>query len=346
MNREPISSDDPDLTAYALGELTTSERREFEAKLEMSPNASSELESMDQIMSLLSKGLKNEWATESNEPALEVLQPIEVEDKIVPFSFRRSKKVIGTVAAAAAAVALFVGSQVSFQSVPTNEVVSDEPTVSEEIFVASLDSAAGVHVPRLVVANEPQDIGSMSLSEAIDNLETLEAPVDASYLESNTVVPAGLQVNDASNGAIPAGFSRRSSDRVDSYLPPVAGQSALKTGLIERRVKNSGDSTRIPVGTSSHVFVRGFVSLDNVAKSVQNRAGQVLQGFQPVSMSANPVRSSEDDLKLMAELQTIQQELLSVAHQLPEESTERAKLTALLERNRSAIGGLKAQLAR
>ena len=43
MNREPINPDDPQLTAYALGELSSQETAEFEAQLRLSPTAQKEL---------------------------------------------------------------------------------------------------------------------------------------------------------------------------------------------------------------------------------------------------------------------------------------------------------------
>ncbi len=37
MNREPVNPDDPQMTAYALGELSAAEAAEFEARLQVSP---------------------------------------------------------------------------------------------------------------------------------------------------------------------------------------------------------------------------------------------------------------------------------------------------------------------
>jgi len=349
MNREPINPDDPDLTAYALGEMSLSERREFETKLDASPNAQEELESMDEIMSLLSRGLKNEWSVEMKEPSLEVLPALaeESDSKIIPFQFGRAKKAIGAVAGVAAAVALIAGSMVSFQNVPSSMVADGDNEVDRTLLVASLGNASGVHVPKLVIDQETEVIGNMALSEAIENLENLAVPVDASYLDAQGMVPASQEIPGShSSGIIPASFSGSTADRVDSYLPPVIGEEGPKTGLIERRVKSKEGAMRIPVGNSSNVVVRGFVSLDDVARSLRSQTGQVLRGFQPVSMSGNPVRSSEDDLRLMAELQTIQQEILSVVEQLPDASPQRAELIQLLDRNRSVISGLKSQFSR
>jgi anti-sigma factor RsiW len=46
MNREPVNPDDPQMTAYALGELSAAESAEFEARLQLSPVARRELAEM------------------------------------------------------------------------------------------------------------------------------------------------------------------------------------------------------------------------------------------------------------------------------------------------------------
>lgn len=347
MNREPINPDDPDLTAYALGEMPLSERREFESKLESSPNAQKELESMDDIMSLLSKGLKNEWSVEMKEPNLEALPTIAVQndDKIVPFTFGRSKKAIGSVAAVAAAVALVAVSLSSFQSIPSGATIADGDSVEDRLLVASLGHSP-ISVPTVEIDNEISIVGGMTLSDAIENLETLAAPVDASYLDARPAVPeSDPSVGGSQGGIIPASFTGSSEERVDSYLPPVRTGDEPTTGLIEQRLNGSQGVARIPVGDSTNVVVRGFVSLDDVSRSLGSQAGEILRGFQPVSVSNGANSSSENDLRLMAELQAVQQEILLVVRQMPETSSERTALLQLLERNRSAIEGLRSQLS-
>ena len=104
MNHQPVNSDDLDLTAYALGEMTNSERIEFENRLQDSPDAQLELEAMDQITSLLSSSLRDEWRKEMKEPSLEVLPG--AEERVVTGQFRTPKRAY--VAAAAAFAALLV----------------------------------------------------------------------------------------------------------------------------------------------------------------------------------------------------------------------------------------------
>ena len=77
MNREPVNTDDPQMTAYALGELSIAESVEFEAKLKDSPEAARELAEMNAVMGLLSKGLAQEWESETENTELEVVPSVE-----------------------------------------------------------------------------------------------------------------------------------------------------------------------------------------------------------------------------------------------------------------------------
>lgn len=348
MNREPINPDDPDLTAYALGELSPAERREFETKLESSPAAREELESMEDVMSLLSNGLRDEWTTEMNAPALEVLPELpshHADAKIVEGPFNRSRRTVGTIAAAAAAVALLAGALVAFQEVESGLEISGSGEVEREMTVASLDSAAGVHVPRLVLGSEVEGIGDLSLSEAIENLEELTPPVDATYLEADSVAPGSHSAAPRAAGVVPVGFAGVSSDRIDSYLPPVGAERVPETGLIERRVRRAAEETQSGASHPTRVFVRGYIPFDEVARSVDRSSNQILAGFRPVSMSGNPVLSGEYDLRLMAELQSVQKEMSRLADRFPAGSAERAEFQRLLDRNGEAIKALKAQFA-
>lgn len=340
-NREPINPDDPDLTAYSLGELGAAERREFEAKLESSPAAREELESMEEVMSLLSVGLKKEWSDEvtDGDPSLEVLPSVadDVEEKMVVGEFGPKRRIVGVVAAAAAAVTLLAVGLVSFRNVPTGTEVATGDRIEKEMSVASV---GGVHVPELVLGNEVEELGDMPLSEAIANLESLEAPVDASYLEADAVVPASRRAGVAGVTLASAG-----KNRVDSYLPPVTAGESERSGLIERRVERSGHEFGADGGSSSRILVRGYIPFDEAANPTSSSAGRVLVGFRPVAMSGNPVHAGEEDLRYMAELQEVQNEIIQLSRQFPEGSHERAELSRLIERNRAAISGLRTQFS-
>lgn len=356
MNREPVNSDDPQLTAYALGEMSSSERIEFESKLDASPLAARELESMEEIMGLLSKGLKNEWCTEMNEPNLEALPSLAAEKVIVPTQFNQSapsrfkqtKVAIVSIAAAVAAMALVGGAMFTQQGdftvaaiddVKVGTSLSDAVVSSAPIEFASV--ASNVHVPQLFLAEEIDDVTSLDL---VGSLEDLSSPVDASYLEASAIIPASLSGNLSNAVRVPMKETNR-FDRVDSYLPPVESgvvRYGVETGLIEGRMMNS----RQVADGSSRVFVRGYVSMDGVVPVHSNSPGRVLAGFRPVSMSGNPVMDSEKDLELIYDFQAVQRDLNEFVQSLPEDSEARAELSSLLERNQSAIAELKAEFAR
>ncbi|MDF1824475.1 MAG: hypothetical protein P1U68_07520 [Verrucomicrobiales bacterium] len=351
MNREPVNSDDPQLTAYALGEMSSSERIEFESKLEASPLAAKELESMEEIMGLLSKGLKSEWCSEMNEPNLEALPSVVDEKVIAPVqfnqaaSFKQGRSALICMAAAVAAMVL-VGAamfnqagKVSVAGLDGGEVNTAPGSVVSPVALASVEN--NVHVPQLFLAEEIDDVASLDLVDALDELSR---PVDASYLDSNAMIPAshsGSAVN-VSNGVAQ---ENSRFDRVDSYLPPVENgvvRYGVETGLIEGRMRNKVS----PAEGSSRVFVRGYVSLDG-GETVQTESpGRVLAGFRPISMSGNPVMDSEKDLELIYDFQAVQRDLSDFVHGLPEDSEARAELAGLLERNQAAIAELKLEFSR
>lgn len=342
MNREPVNPDDPQLTAYALGEMTSSERIEFEAKLDASPVARRELESMEDIMVLLGKGLKNEWCLEMKEPNLEVLPPVAAGKVIAPAQFHQSKRALTAVAAAVVAMCL-VGAAVFTRdsedslagAIDAVDAVASVDGVGEVDSVMLAEVGGAVHVPQLFLVEEVEDLASLDLVESLEDLKT---PVDASYLEASFIIPASHATMGNAKAELLGTSS--SADRVDSYLPPVdtgVVRYGIETGLIEGRIMNSIANQNSP----ARVFVKGYVSMD----AVESR-NQVLEGFRSVSMSGNPVMNTEKDLELVHELQAIQNGLAELAESFPEGSDARQRAKQLYERNRSALADLKRALVR
>ena len=72
---QSINLDDPRFTDYALGELNGAERADFEAILEDSPVAGKELKATQDLISLLTEGLENEWQNELS-PGIETREPV------------------------------------------------------------------------------------------------------------------------------------------------------------------------------------------------------------------------------------------------------------------------------
>ncbi len=328
MNRKPINPDDPQLSAYALGELSMAETAEFELGLMDSPIAQAELASMREVMSLLSCSLRKEWEDEVNRPAFKLLEPFkgekaggEEDRKLVTVEFGHSKRYF---AAAAAVIALLFA--VSF---------FQENRESAERMLADSSSPVGVHVPRLFLADEIDDISTLDLAEEDAGQSSI---IDATYLDASQVIPASFVPKSAVlRASTPGRFQE--IDRVDSYLPSVEtanSNGGTTTGMIESRL--SHESSSVSLDRSGSVFVRGYVTMDG------NEMG-ALHGFRPVSISGNPVKDEEAELRLLANLNGLQRDLTKLLKEMPEGSPEKVKLERILEKNGGVVSQLRANLA-
>lgn len=333
MDREPIHPDDLRLTAYALGEMTSSERAEFEAQLAQSPIAEAELAAMDETIALLSGALETEWCREMKQPALSVLPTPERDAKVVEGQFRRTPAVLKystAVAAAVVGIAALVAFLPGGSEVPTS-IASSEPGTVSGIETVQL-SPSGISVPELYLTEAVGNPENLDLASALESLDRVDAPVDASYLDSSSLVPSGRP------GLVTV--AHRSDDRVDSYLDVDAeGLDGIRSGLIERRraaIQNASDS---------RAFVRGYVSMDG-GESMAQEDGRVLVGFRPVSMVGNPVRENEWDLRILSDMQSFHNDLSRIVDQLPEHLAERDELSRLVERNAAVVSELKQEISR
>lgn len=331
MTREPVNPDDPQMSAYALGELSVAEMAEFEARLQDSPNARRELAEMQEMMSLLGVGLRKEWETELRSPSLHLFKPTPEGSAVVITGNFRSMKRSYAVAAVAAGLALVGAALFQLQrgqEQPSTGVVSIDKTWD------SVAEAAVLHVPQLLLAEEVDDLSSFDFVEGSDaSLSRL----DASYLEAEKVVPASFHPQGA---AVRSFLSDRSGlDRVDSYLPPIGGFTVRhfpKTGMIENR------AIRGPVeGSGSRVLVSGFVTMGG-----GETTARFLGGFQPVAFSGNPVVNEEGDSRLLADLNGLQRELSEVIADLPRDAEKRADLERALERSRRIADQLEEGMTR
>jgi len=341
MNREPVNPDDPQLTAYALGEMSAAESAEFEARLEASPLARKELEGMSDVMSMLSDGLKSEWEEEVARPKLQVLPSLEspaeeTEGQVVSVDFRGPRRVA---IAAAAAVALTLVAGFAIVSKPGQVAVADwGSSPGGETIPASVDpeagevepavlakSAGGVPVPELFLAEEVDDVSQLDLAHdwGVDG----ESAIDATYLDGLT--PVSLRSGDGSAIRTAAGESRKvSTDRVDSYLPPVSAMDL-------RQEKGKAR-------------MRQFASLRGASATEPGDHRRMVALHSSVGSTGNGSEADlpEADLRLLANFQTIQRELTELVEAMPEESEERGELRSILDRNRRALAELKRQFSR
>jgi hypothetical protein len=334
MNREPVNPDDPQMTAYALGELSASEAVEFEARLLHSPNAQRELEEMRQVMKLLGDGLAREWKLESESPSLKLLDPLP-DNVLVCGDFRPVRRKFASLGAWAAAIAV---SAIAFLSLSSVEDKTVEVAFSGDLVETELDrvdGVGGIHVPRLLLAEEVTDLAALDLVDAAEGISP--SALDASYLDAKQVIPTAFRPSNgaslAERGAV------EGAERVDSYLPPIhAGFNGrgFKSGMIERRL---GKEANLASGSSS-VVVRGYVTMGGGSAT-----SLVSTAFQPVSISGNPVVNEESDLRLLADLNGLQRDLSDAIADLPEDSHERSKLEKVLERSQRLVSQLSREIS-
>ncbi|NLT72287.1 MAG: hypothetical protein GXX91_16555 [Verrucomicrobiaceae bacterium] len=338
MNREPINPDDPQMTAYALGELTAAETAEFEARLQSSPMARAELASMREVMDLLSDGLRGEWVSEQKQPELTLLEPLAPTDRVVEGRFRPVRRHYH--AAAAAVVGMLLVGGIIATSQKSGEGVAETGTgdTVDAISLAAVGAAPSVHVPQLFLAEEVDDVSRLDLADE----SAMFSSIDASYLDAGSAIPVSAT---SGNGPLQAASERGGLERVDSYLPPLPDSHFgrfFKTGMIEKRLR-SGSLAKADTRSQDSVLVSGYVTMGGAAHPENNR---VLAGFQPVSISGNPVVNEEADLQLLADLHGLQKDLSEVIGGMSVDAAERSTLESILEENRRIISQLKRELTR
>ncbi len=352
------------MTAYALGELTVAEAAEFEARLQSSPMAQAELASMREVMDLLSDGLRGEWISEQKQPELTLLEPLAPTDRVVEGRFRPVRRHYHAAAAAVVGMLLVGGiiatSQKSGEQVveigtgdTVEGIASPVPTgadASETMAFAAVGATPSVHVPQLFLAEEVDDVSRLDLADE----SAMFSSIDASYLDAGPGIPVSATPG---SGPLRAASERGGLERVDSYLPPLPDSHFgrfLKTGMIEKRLRN-GSMAQADARSRDSVLVSGYVTMGGAAHAAHSAQGaqashlentRVLVGFQPVSISGNPVVNEEADLQLLADLHGLQKDLSEVIGGMSVDAAERSTLENILEENRRIISQLKRELTR
>jgi len=90
------------------------------------------------------------------------------------------------------------------------------------------------------------------------------------------------------------------------------------------------------------VFVSGYVTMGG-GNYAPERLESGIQGFRPVSISANPVSDNATNLQILADLNGLEKELSELFEEFPEESAEKADLERILARSRKVLSQLQAE---
>jgi Ca-activated chloride channel family protein len=250
-----ISTDDPKLTAYALGELGEGERREIERDLARSVALRAAVEEIRAAANALQKEFASEGKVTPRVDAVQILTRAEAADKIVPFPRRAVAftAVITTLAACAVAVLAW---QFWFNDTQPKPVTVAQVRTPMTVFVtnSSTVSSAPLIVPVLVptpahgaerarpaaMTNVPQQATIVRRTNQT-TLRVAQLVAEAKQLtESNLLVEAESKLNTALNldpGNHEAAY----------YLDSVYARSFAQQLLLrERGSKNMGFAASFP----------------------------------------------------------------------------------------------------
>lgn len=223
--------ENPDITAYALGELNPDEAAKVRQLMAKSPEARAEYDSIQQTIGVMKKAPafpKRSLNPRQRETVLAMGQPIARQGKIIPFSSTPATKTthpFWQVAKIAAAVAVTSGAfYIGKKSTPRNDVVvlTEQPEVA----------------PVFVEYNAPQIQSSPMATEpamTMQNLITQEEPVviansnESLVANENVVIPSGTPVSLNNLTASPAPkAAEQTAPLVAAAKPAPASPPSLK----------------------------------------------------------------------------------------------------------------------
>ena len=240
MNRQPIHIDDPRLTDFALGEMSLQESKEFKQQISQSPLAKKELDAMEDIMALLTDGLKSEWADRPDVPvSLElladpVLEVVNEEEKqlVVPMNnFGKSRPFRAKMLSLAAVLTgmLVVGSLVlnpGVKNTGRNYAASVAPAAVEAVSVDRGESVSSG--PSLLLAEEVKDFDVV-----VADLQRPVLPADESYVDDNSrsqMVRTSYHAGGVDSSLMGTG------DAANTYFPAAANELNIQLNGVKSQV--------------------------------------------------------------------------------------------------------------
>jgi len=151
-----FSTDDPKLTAYALGEMNEAERAEFERELARSPELRAAVEEIRATAAALQSEFASEGKAAPGMDASEVLARAAAADKVVPFPHRTVAFTAAITALAACVVGLLAW-QFWFKDAHPNVKMAALPRQPITVFVTNtaIVSGAPLIIPVLVPSPGP-----------------------------------------------------------------------------------------------------------------------------------------------------------------------------------------------
>jgi Ca-activated chloride channel homolog len=259
-----ISSDDPKLTAYALGELDKNEVEQIERELQNSPELRKAIAEVRETAALLKRELSNEPALSLSDTQKSDVLAKTKPDNIIPFPRQKVFKAIG-IGAIAASVALVVTWQLGIVPQKTDK---NQQAISNSEFKYAQNAISQAHKKTLdaeknIARDEAQSTATPKPEPALIVNEV--APITPSKPGEKTVTAevAFQEVNDLSLNGISVGKSFNSID--------VTEKASKETSVILK----DGQEHGIPMakaGGNFTQFVPQAQDLSSGLGSIPNRS--------------------------------------------------------------------------
>ena len=374
MSLEPIDPDDPQLTAYALGEFSSSEAASFEARLKISPVAELELAAIRDLSDLLTSGLKRDWELNRSEEV-----KVDLEDpKYTAFALNEladdERVEVQVELAASPAAQKELNSMAEFMSMLSTGLKNEWESKLGETKLNVCDVPVSTDANIVKVAFPQKRWARMGVAAAVAALLAVAFTVMQPGAKNVEVGNWGSGLS-ASSGEVSVDFSDEGISGVTSALGVNVPQLFLAEEVEDISDLNFAFGSGPAVLDASYLESKDVVPTDEGAGAMYLKpagfspASQRIDSYLPQDASAIkpegelvPMRRSrgmivesfiprareesmvDRKIRLAAELQGVQIELEQMLTRLAPGSAERRQFQLIIEGNSRALEELKAQI--
>ncbi len=303
MKNEPIETHDPQLTAFALGEMTPSAQLQFERQLKESPAATAELAEIEETIGWLRDGFASELCSPRPMAAPLAKLGSTSDEKVVEGNFKRpGMRMMLTGLAAVLTGMLVVGSLLSDNGVSGDEVVEVAKITPDKVIVESAPVISDNVVHGAAASESPAPVGDVVLASylkdgddhfngvRIPTLSLDQAPVPTPVVASQMPANPSSYLDYENMSATP--ILQIDPSKLTGGMGALPGLSALNSGkpsFGKYRFKNEG-SEALPDDEFGH----GNLSFE-IRTSIVN--GQVVEKIRLTDTRVNPDGSTHSSVK-------------------------------------------------
>lgn len=374
MSLEPVDPDDPQLTAYALEELSASQVESFEARLKISHMAKLELAAIRDLSRMLTTGLKRDWEmNQSGKVKVDLEDPkytafalneladherveVQVELAASPGAQKELDSMAGVMSMLSTELkneweSKLAEPKLNARNVPT---ASNANIVGLNFFHqrrASIGLAAafvallGVAFTMMQTGSQTVEVGNWGGGLSASSEEVSVDSLD----ESISGVTSALGVN------VPQLFlAEEVEDISDLSFAFGSGPAVLDASYLESRDVVSTNETTSAMYVKPAGFSPASQRIDSYLPQdvspikpggesvlMRHSRGLIVESFIPRAQEESMM---DRQIRLAAELQGVQIELEQMLTRLAPGSIERRQFQLIIERNSRALGELRAQI--